>query len=121
MTPADFRRLALSLPGVEERSHNGHPDFRVGGKIFATLGYPNSSFGTVMLGPQEQELLIRDYPKAFTPAAGAWGRAGSTSVVLRVAPRRIVTMSLESAWRRRAPKSLVAELSSEAGAVRRRG
>src|SRR5688572_30978586 len=84
MTPAEFRRMALALPSAEERAHMGHPDFRVGGKIFATLGYPDNSFGTIMLSPQDQDLLIRDHPKAFVPVAGAWGRAGSTSVLLRV-------------------------------------
>jgi hypothetical protein len=84
----------------------GHPDFRVGGKIFATLGYPDRRHGTIMLSPHDQELLVRDHPKAFKPAAGAWGRAGSTSVLLRVAPRRAVTIGLEAAWERRAPASL---------------
>ena len=86
----------------------GHPDFRVGGKIFATLGYPDKRLATIMLSPQDQDLLLRDHPKAFAPAAGAWGRSGSTSVLLRVAPRPAVAAALESAWRRRAPKALVA-------------
>lgn len=112
MTTADFRRLALALPGVEESSHMGHPDFRVGKKIFATLGYPDARFGTVMVAPHEQEMLVRDHPRAFIPVAGAWGRAGSTSVNLSVAPRRAVTLALESAWRRRAPAKLLAENTS---------
>ena len=87
----------------------GHPDFRVGKKIFATLGYPDARFGTVMVAPHEQEMLVRDHPRAFTPAAGAWGRAGSTSVKLSVAPRRAVALALESAWRRRAPAKLLAQ------------
>ena len=107
MTPAEFRRLALALPSVEENEHMGHPDFRVGGKIFATLGYPDAKFATVMLSPQDQDLLIRDHPKAFIPASGAWGSAGATSVLLRVAPRRALAAALEAAWRRRAPKKLV--------------
>ena len=81
-----------------------HPDFRVGGKIFATLGYPDARFGTVMLSPQDQDLLIRDHPKAFIPASGAWGRAGSTSVLLRGALNKPLH-ALEAAWRRRAPRS----------------
>jgi hypothetical protein len=109
MTPADFRRLALALPSVEENEHMSHPDFRVGGKIFATLGYPDKRFATVMLSPQDQDLVIRDHPKAFIPASGAWGRAGSTSVLLRLAPRRAVAVALEAAWRRRAPKKLTAK------------
>ena len=110
MTPADFRRLALSLPGAEEREHMGHPDFRVGGKILATLGYPNAQFGTIVLSPQDQDLLLRNHPKVFAPAAGAWGRVGSTCVNLRAAPRKAVAVALESAWRRRAPRKLLASL-----------
>ena len=70
MTADDFRRMALSLPHVVEASHMGHPDFRVGGKIFATLGYPNAGFGVVMLSPQDQDLIVRDFPKTFAPVAG---------------------------------------------------
>jgi len=103
MTPDGFRRIALSFSGVEERQHMGHPDFRVGGKIFATLGYPDEQFGTVMVSPEDQSLLVRRYPKAFTPAAGAWGRSGSTSVRLRQAPARALRIAIEAAWERRAP------------------
>ena len=106
MTAADFRRIALSLPGAEEHAHMGHPDFRVRGKIFATLGSPDARFGTLMASPQDQDLLIRDHPKAFGPAAGAWGRAGGTSVLLRLAPRKALAVALEAAWRRRAPRKL---------------
>jgi len=106
MTPDEFRRVALSLSGAEERAHVGHPDFRVAGKIFATLGYPDDRHGTIMLSPEDQEFLIRDHPKAFKPSPGAWGRSGATSVLLRLAPRRAVTVALEAAWARRAPKKL---------------
>lgn len=108
MTSAEFRRLALSLPSAREGAHMDHPDFRVGGKIFATLGYPDARFGTVVLSPQVQDQVVRDHPRAFAPAAGAWGRSGSTTVNLRIAPRRAVAAALESAWRHRAPKKLVA-------------
>jgi hypothetical protein len=122
MTPDEFRRLALSLPGVEESSHLGHPDFRVGKKIFASLGYPDGKSATVMIQPQEQDILVKQYPRAFTPAAGAWGRAGSTSVKLSAAPRRAVALALESAWHRRAPAKLLAEFphATAAAAPRRR-
>lgn len=100
MTPDGFRRIALSLEGVEEREHMGHPDFRIGGKVFATLGYPDDQFGTVMVTPEDQSILVRKYPKAFTPAAGAWGRSGSTSVQLRHAPVRAVRLAIEAAWER---------------------
>jgi len=82
----------------------GHADFRLSGKIFATLGYPDRRFGTIMLSPVDQDLLLQSHPKAFVPAAGAWGRSGSTSVILRHAPRRAVMAAMESAWQRRASR-----------------
>ena len=119
MTVAEFRRMALALPEAVEASHMDHPDFRVRKKIFATLGYPDTRFGTIMLSPQDQDFLIRDRPKAFVPAPGAWGRAGSTSVLLRLAPRKAVAVALEAAWRRRAPKKLVAMRAASSGGTRR--
>ena len=86
----------------------GHPDFRVAGKIFATLGYPDARFGTIMVSPEDQTFLVRDHPKAFKPSPGKWGESGSTSVLLRLAPRRVVSIALEAAWERRAPKKLLA-------------
>ena len=102
MSSAEFRRIALSFAGAEERQHMGHPDFRVGGKIFATLGYPDDRFGTLNVSPEDQAILVQSHPKAFKPAAGAWGRSGSTSVLLRLAPHRVVKDALEAAWERRA-------------------
>ena len=107
MTPDDFRQIALSFPEAAEGAHMGHADFRVGGKIFATLGYPNDGFGMAVLTPQDQDLLLRDYPKTFTPAAGKWGASGSTTIRLRGASKRAVRMALEAAWRKRAPKRLL--------------
>src|SRR6186713_3071803 len=82
MTPAQFRKLALRLSEVSESAHMDHPDFRVGGKIFATLGYPDKEHGMVVLPVGEQAQFIRDYPKVFAPAKGAWGKRGSTTVRL---------------------------------------
>jgi len=109
MTADEFRRLALSLPEAVEGSHMGHADFRVAGKVFATLGYPNERYGAAMLTPQDQDLLVKDHPKTFAPAAGAWGASGSTTIVLRGASKRAVGIALEAAWRKRAPKGLPAE------------
>lgn len=106
MTAAEFRQIALRLPEAVEGSHMGHADFRVGGKIFATLGYPNNRFGAVMLTPQDQDLIVREAPNAFAPAAGGWGKSGSTTVLLSKATKRRVTFALEAAWRKRAPKRL---------------
>lgn len=80
----------------------GHADFRVAGKVFATLGYPDDLHGTIMLSPLDQDLLLQRHAKAFKPAAGAWGKAGSTSVILNAVPKRVVALALESAWKRRA-------------------
>ena len=82
MTANQFRRLALALPGTEERSHMAHPDFRIRNKIFATLGYPEPGWGMVRLSPKQQSKVIRAAPEVFRPAAGAWGQAGSTLVQL---------------------------------------
>jgi hypothetical protein len=102
----DFRRLALAFPGAEERAHMGHPDFRVGGKIFATLGAPGDDWGMVGLLIEQQELAMEVEPDAFKPAAGAWGRGGSTLVRLDAVPDEWLERVLEWAWRKRAPKAL---------------
>jgi hypothetical protein len=104
MTADEFRRIALSFPDAIEASHMGHADFRVGGRIFATLGYPSDGFGVVMLSPADQDLIMRDHPKTFARAAGKWGASGSTTVALRGADTGAVTSALEAAWRKRAPK-----------------
>src|ERR671923_90814 len=98
MTADEFRRMALSLPEAVEGAHMGHADFRVGGKIFATLGYPTAGFGVVMLTPQDQDLIVRDHPAAFAPVPGKWGASGSTKVVLRDASASAVEFALEAAW-----------------------
>ena len=100
MTPAQFRKLALSLPEATERAHMNHPDFRAGGRIFATLGYPDEDHGMIVLPPEEQARLIRKHPKVFSPAKGAWGKRGSTVVMLANADRATLREALEVAWRR---------------------
>ncbi len=106
MTPNDFRRLALSFPGTEERAHMDHPDFRVAGKIFATLGYPEDGWAMVKLTPPEQEMFIKARPTLFNPCAGAWGRRGATNVRLKTARKPTLRRALEAAWRLAAPKPL---------------
>jgi hypothetical protein len=112
VTPSEFRRIALRLPEAVEMSHMGHPDFRVGGKIFATLGYPSDGFGVVMLTPLDQDFFVREYPKAFAPVKGSWGKAGATVVTLRATGQRIGSTALEAAWERRAPKRLARDRKS---------
>ena len=104
MTADQFRAIALSLPDTIEASHMDHPDFRVGGKIFASLGYPDAEWGMVSLTPDEQTRVIEVEPKVFMPVKGAWGRAGNTQVYLRLARKRSVRAALQAAWRKRAPK-----------------
>ena len=83
-----------------------HPDFRVGGKIFATLGSPNTDYGMVQLMPEQQEDFMALAPGAFSPASGAWGRGGSTLVKLAAVPDDLLETALSAAWRKRAPASL---------------
>jgi hypothetical protein len=113
LTPKQFRQIALSFPETDERAHMHHPDFRVAGKIFATLGYPDKSWGMVKLTPEQQEELVTDEPKVFVPAAGAWGRNGSTTVHLRSATKATVRRALEAAWRNTAPRALTAAHKSQ--------
>jgi hypothetical protein len=109
MTPAQFTKLALSLPESEEKSHMGHPDFRVRGKIFATLGYPNKDTAVVRLTNMWQDMLSRDCPKAFAPVPGAWGSRGATQVFLKHADKAAVFDALRTAWLNAAPKKLIAQ------------
>ena len=102
MTAAGFRKIALELEGAVESGHMGHPDFRVGGKIFATLGYPDGSFAMVALTPDEQAKFTAAEPDVFVPVKGAWGARGATNVRLQAATAPIVRRALEAAWRRRA-------------------
>jgi hypothetical protein len=107
MTANQFRRMALSLTEVEERAHMHHPDFRVGGKVFATLGYPDKSFGMVRLTPEQQRHYVQAHPTVFMPAAGAWGRQGCTLVRLKAADADIVHEAMKEAWLARAPKNVL--------------
>lgn len=108
MTPEAFRRLALSLPEAFEGEHMGHADFRVGKRIFATLGYPDASAGMVKLTPSQQAEAIRSAPRMFRPIEGKWGEKGATQVELRNATTQPIKDALERAWRNVAPKLLAA-------------
>jgi hypothetical protein len=106
MTANQFRRMALSMPGVEESIHMDHPDFRVGGKIFATLGYPDKSWGMVKLTPEQQRMFVQSHPTVFAPATGAWGIQGATLVRLQAANADMVHEAMVAAWRGKAPKKI---------------
>jgi hypothetical protein len=122
MTAADFRRMALRLPEATEGAHMNHPDFRVGGRIFATLGYPKIGMGMVKLFPDQQEEFVRAEPKMFAPVNGLWGKRGATYVRLKAAKKPSVQRALAAAWRNTAPRKLVAQFDAgDSGGGARRG
>jgi hypothetical protein len=110
MTADQFRRLALALPGVTERAHMDHPDFRVGGKIFATLGYPDVGWGMLKLNAQQQREFLRADPEMFVPAKGAWGKQGATTVCLKRAKKATLSPAMIAAWRNHAPGEFADEV-----------
>jgi hypothetical protein len=113
VTAEQFRRLALSFPDVVESSHMNHPDFRVrGGKIFATLAYPDKKWGMVKLTPEQQEEFVKAKPEAFVPVKGGWGRGGATSVLLRAAKSGDLRPAIAAAWCNAAPKKLAREFEA---------
>ena len=107
MTAAEFRELALRLPGATEGTHHGVVDFRVGGKIFATLAYEKQGCGVLLLTAAEQEGMAADAPENFSAVPNAWGRQGATLVRLSVVKPDILEAALRTAWLRRAPKKLL--------------
>ena len=104
MTTARFRRIALALPGVIEGAHQGHADFRAGKRVFATLGYPDQSWGMVKLTPEQQSVLVAAEPDIFRPVPGGWGRQGNTNVRLAKADATTLESALTLAWGNVAPK-----------------
>ena len=105
MNVSDFRRIALSLPGVEESSHMGSPDFRVGGRIFATLASQSKGYGNLMLSPEQQADFVAEQPAVFLPVPGGWGRNGATHVRLAAANEDLLTGALHTAWKLRVEKN----------------
>ena len=105
MTADSFRKLALALPGVEEGAHMNHPDFRVGGRIFATMGYPRAGWAAVALTPEDQAALVAIKPEAFVPVKGKWGEQGATNIILRYASVRAVRDALTAAYEARVRKT----------------
>jgi hypothetical protein len=102
---ADFRRLALSLPGAEESSHMGSPDFRVNGRIFATLASQKQGYGNLKLTPEQQQEFVREAPEIFVPIHGGWGRMGMTHIVLAKADEEVLAGALRTAWQLRCQKN----------------
>ena len=104
-TIADFRRTALSMEGAEEGSHMGAADFRVGGRIFATLAAQDKGYGNLMLTPEVQAQFVAEAPEVFIPIAGGWGRNGATHLVLPAANEDLLTGALKTAWKIRVDKN----------------
>jgi YjbR len=104
-TAADFRRVALSMPGAEESSHMGSPDFRVGGRIFATLAMADKGYGNLMLTPELQAEFVADAPEIFLAIPGGWGRTGSTHIILAAADENTLHGALQTAYKLRVQKN----------------
>jgi hypothetical protein len=105
MKADDFRRLALRLEGAEEGSHMGAADFRVGGRIFATLASQDQGYGNLMLSPAQQAEFVREQPDIFVPIAGGWGRMGATHIRLAAANEDVLAGALHTAWKLRVEKN----------------
>ncbi len=105
MTAKDFRRIALSMEGAEEGAHMGAVDFRVGGRIFATLASVKEGYGNLMLTPEIQAEFLRERPDLFLPVHGGWGRMGATHIRLKEADEDSLHGALHSAWKMRVEKN----------------
>jgi len=111
---ADFRRIALSLEGAQEGSHMGSPDFRVGGRIFATLASQRQGYGNLVLTPELQAEFVEELSEVFVPIAGGWGRMGMTHIRLAAANEDVLTGALRTAWRLRIDKNSRAKKAAAA-------
>jgi hypothetical protein len=120
MNAADFRRIALSLEGAQERSHMGAPDFRVGGRIFATLASQSQGFGNLMLSPEQQAAFVEELPDVFVPIPGGWGKMGATHIRLAAANEHVLAGALRTAWKLRLEKNAKAAPKSRTGAKKLR-
>ena len=105
MNVADFRRIAVSLPSAEESSHMGQPDFRVDGRIFATLASAKQGYGNLMLTPEQQTAFVEEMPEVFLPIPGGWGTMGMTHIRLAEASEDVLYGALHSAWKLRVEKN----------------
>lgn len=112
MNSDEFRKSALELPEATEGEHQGHPDFRIAGKIFATLG-PSNDWAMIKLTSEAQSLWTTAQPDVFEAFPGAWGKGGATRVTLEGADLATVRQALIVAWRRTAPKKMVDQYDSE--------
>ena len=119
MDAEDFRRIALSLDGAEESSHMGAPDFRVGGRIFATLASQSQGYGNLMLTLEQQAAFVEELPEVFVPIAGGWGRMGVTHIRLAAANEDVLAGALRAAWKLRLEKNAKASRKGRAPAAKK--
>jgi hypothetical protein len=120
MNTDDFRRIALSFEGAEESSHMGQPDFRVGGRIFATLASAKQGYGNLMITPEQQATFVEELPEVFVPIAGGWGRMGMTHVRLAAAGKDVLEGALRTAWKLRVEKNAKAGKKKSGGGKKHR-
>jgi hypothetical protein len=118
MDADDFRRIALSLKGVEAGSHMGSPDFRVGGRIFATLASAKQDYGNLMLTLEQQTAFVEELPEVFVPVGGGWGRMGMTHIRLAAAKEEVLAGALRTAWQLRIEKNAKSGQKSRGSAKR---
>lgn len=116
MDVKDFRRIALSLEGAEEGSHMGAVDFRVGGRIFATLAHEKQGYGNLMLTPEQQAAFVEELPEVFLPVYGGWGKNGATHIVLGMASEDVLEGAMRTAWKLRVEKNAKSGKKSSAPA-----
>jgi hypothetical protein len=126
MTAADFRRIALSLDGVEQYSHAGSPAFRVGGRKFASLASQAGGYGNLMLTVEQQAAFVEEAPEIFVPIPGGWGKMGHTHIRLAAASEDVLTGALQTAWKLRVEmnaktRAKMQPLSAGRGASSKRG
>ena len=105
MNAKDFRRIALSMEGAEEGSHMGAVDFRVGGRIFATLASVKQGYGNLMINSEQQAAFVAEMPDVFLPIPGGWGRMGMTHIRLAAASEDVLTGALRAAWKLRVDRN----------------
>jgi hypothetical protein len=119
MNADDFRRIALSFEGAEESSHMGAPDFRVGGRIFATLASQSQGFGNLRLTLEQQAAFVEELPGVFLPIPGGWGRTGMTHIRLAAANEDVLAGALRTAWKLRVGKNARSGRSSRTKKARK--
>jgi hypothetical protein len=121
MNVKDFRRIALSFPGAEESSHMGQADFRVGGRISATLASAKQGYGNLKLTLEQQAAMVDELPDVFLPIPGGWGRMGMTHIRLAAASEDVLTGALHTAWKLRVESNAKSGRAKKAPRRKKRG